>query len=209
MLVYWGAISSADCTHLGCFDIPLISNIPNMVYLAPTCKEEYLAMLEYAYKQKTHPLAIRVPFTEVISTGIEDKTYYSILNKFKLEEKGEKVAILGLGNFFHLAKEVKAELKEKLNINATLINPKFITGVDEEMLEELKNNHCVVITLEDGLLNGGFGEKIARFYGDSDMKVLCYGAKKEFTDRVPLNELYTKFRLKKELILEDIINTLN
>ena len=209
MLVYWGAISGADCTHLGCFDIPLISNIPNMVYLAPTCKEEYLAMLEYAYKQKSHPLAIRVPFTEVISTGIEDKTDYSILNKFKLEEKGEKIAILGLGNFFHLAKEVKNELKEKLNINATLINPRFITGIDEEMLEDLKNNHSVVISLEDGLLNGGFGEKIARFYGDSDIKVLCYGAKKEFTDRVSIDELYTKFRLKKDLILKDVVDVLS
>lgn len=209
MLVYWGAISGADCTHLGCFDIPLISNIPNMVYLAPTCKEEYLAMLEYAYKQKAHPLAIRVPFTEVISTGIEDKTDYSNLNKFKIEEKGEKIAILGLGNFFHLAKEVKNELKEKLNINATLINPRFITGIDEETLEELKNNHSVVISLEDGLLNGGFGEKIARFYGNSDIKVLCYGAKKEFTDRVPLDELYTKFRLKKDLILKDVVDILN
>ena len=209
MLVYWGAISGADCTHLGCFDIPLISNIPNMVYLAPTCKEEYLAMLEYAYKQKSHPLAIRVPFTEVISTGIEDKTDYSILNKFKLEEKGEKIAILGLGNFFHLAKEVKTELKEKLNIDSTLINPRFITGIDEEMLEDLKNNHSVVISLEDGLLNGGFGEKIARFYGDSDIKVLCYGAKKEFTDRVSIDELYTKFRLKKDLILKDVVDVLS
>ncbi len=209
MLVYWGAISGADCTHLGCFDIPLISNIPNMVYLAPTCKEEYIAMLEYAYKQKTHPLAIRVPFTEVISTGVEDRTDYSILNKFKLEEKGEKVAILGLGNFFHLAKDIKTELKSKFNIDATLINPKFITGIDKEMLEALKSNHSVVITLEDGLLNGGFGEKIARFYGNSDTKVLCYGATKEFTDRISLDELYTKFRLKKELIIEDIINTLN
>ena len=209
MLVYWGAISSADCTHLGCFDIPLISNIPNMVYLAPTCKEEYISMLEYAYKQKSHPLAIRVPFGKVISTGKQDKTDYSILNKFKLEENGEKVAILGLGNFFNLANEVKNELKSKLNIDATLINPKFISGIDEKMLENLKSNHSIVITLEDGMLNGGFGEKIVRFYGNSDMKVLCYGATKEFTDRVPLSELYTKFRLKKELIIEDIKNLLN
>ena len=180
-----------------------------MVYLAPTCKEEYISMLEYAYKQKSHPLAIRVPFGKVISTGKQDKTDYSILNKFKLEENGEKVAILGLGNFFNLANEVKNELKSKLNIDATLINPKFISGIDEKMLENLKSNHSIVITLEDGMLNGGFGEKIVRFYGNSDMKVLCYGATKEFTDRVPLSELYTKFRLKKELIIEDIKNLLN
>ena len=175
-----------------------------MVYLAPTCKEEYIAMLEYAYKQTSHPLAIRVPFTEVISTGIEDKTNYSILNKFKVEEKGERIAILGLGNFFHLAKELRTELKSKLNINATLINPKFITGIDNELLEELKSNHSIVITLEDGLLDGGFGEKITRFYGTSGMKVINYGAKKEFTDRIPVEELYERYHLTKELIVDDI-----
>ena len=209
MLLHWGAITNADCTHLGCFDIPLISNIPNMIYLAPTCKEEYLAMLEYAYKQTSHPLAIRVPFGAVYSSGIEDKTDYSILNKFKLEEKGEKVAIIGVGNFFNLAKEVKSKLKTKTNIEATLINPKFITGLDENILEELKQNHSLIITLEDGLLDGGFGEKIARFYGNSDIKVLCYGAKKEFTDRESMDSLYTRFRLKKDLIVQDICNILN
>lgn len=204
MLLYWGAISGADCTHLGCFDIPLISNIPNMVYLAPTCKEEYLAMLEYAMTQTQHPLAIRVPFGPVVSSGKKDDTDYSQLNKFKVEESGEKVAILGLGNFFKLAKEVKSELKAKFNIDATLINPKFITGLDEELLENLKANHSVIITLEDGVLDGGFGEKVARFYGNSDMKVLNYGATKDFTDRVPLDVLYERYRLKKELIAADV-----
>lgn len=204
MLVYWGGISSADCTHLCVFDIPLISNIPNMVYLAPTNKEEHLAMLKWAMNQTSHPVAIRVPSSTLISTGIEDTTDYSVLNKYKVENKGEKVAILGLGTFFELAKSVKEELKEKLGIDATLINPKFITGLDEELLENLKQNHKVVITLEDGVLDGGFGEKIARFYGPSDMKVLNYGAKKEFTDRVPLDELYKRYRLTKELIVEDI-----
>ena len=204
MLLYWGAISGADCTHLGCFDIPLISNIPNMVYLAPTCKEEYLAMLEYAMTQTQHPLAIRVPFGPVVSSGKKDDTDYSQLNKFKVEESGEKVAILGLGNFFKLAKEVKTELKAKFNIDATLINPKFITGLDEELLENLKENHSVIITLEDGVLDGGFGEKVARFYGNSDMKVLNYGATKDFTDRVPLDVLYERYRLKKELVAADV-----
>lgn len=204
MLLYWGAISGADSTHLGCFDIPLISNIPNMIYLAPTCKEEYLAMLEYSLTQSSYPIAIRVPFGKVISTGVKDETDYSQLNKFKVEQNGEKIAILGLGNFLGLAKEVKSEIKTRFNVDATLINPKFITGIDTELLESLKLNHSVVITLEDGVLDGGFGEKIARFYGDSDMKVLCYGAKKEFTDRVPLDELYQRFRLKKELIADDV-----
>ena len=204
MLVYWGGISPADATHLCTFDIPLISNIPNMVYLAPTNKEEYLAMLDWSLNQKEHPVAIRVPMIPLASVGVEDKTDYSILNKFKLVEKGEKVAILGLGNFFGLAKEVKIYVKEKLKIDATLINPRFMTGVDEELLESLKQDHKLVITLEDGELDGGFGEKISRFYGNSDMKVLNYGSKKEFTDRVPLEELYIRYRLTKEQIVEDI-----
>lgn len=208
MLVYWGGLSSGDATHLGSFDIPLISNIPNIVYLAPTNKEEYLAMLEYSYSQNEHPVAIRVPNVPLVSTGVEDKTDYSILNKFKVEEKGSKVAILGLGNFFSLAKEVKQEIKQKLSIDATLINPRFMTGVDEELLENLKKDHDIVITLEDGVIDGGFGEKITRFYGNSNMKVLNFGGKKEFTDRVPLDELYRRYHLTKELITDDVKNCL-
>ena len=209
ILVYWGGISNADMTHLQTFDIPLISNIPNIVYLAPTNKEEYLAMLDWSVKQNEHPVAIRVPASSVISTGTEDKTDYSILNKYKIEEQGQKVAILGLGNFLTLAKEVKRELAEKTNINATIINPRFITGIDTEMLDNLKQDHDLVITLEDGVLDGGFGEKIARYYGNSTMKVLNYGGKKEFTDRTPLSELYKRYRLTKEQIAEDVIKTLS
>jgi 1-deoxy-D-xylulose-5-phosphate synthase len=209
ILVYWGGISSADATHLCTFDIPLISNIPNIVYLSPTNKEEYLAMLNWSVEQTKYPVAIRVPNIPLVSTGIEDNTDYSILNKFKLVEEGEKVAIIGLGNFFELAKDVKTELKTKLGINATLINPRFITGLDEKLLEKLKANHDFVITLEDGVLDGGFGEKIARFYGNSDVKVLNYGAKKEFTDRVPLEELYQRYHLTKELIVKDLSSSLN
>ena len=208
ILVHWGTISNADATHLGSFDIPLISNIPNMIYLAPTCKEEYLKMLDWSVEQKDYPVAIRVPFGNLISSGEEDLTDYSKINKFKIEEKGSEVAILGLGNFFRLGKQVKEELKKELNINATLINPKFITGIDEQLLDELKANHKVVITLEDGILNGGFGEKISRFYGNSDMKVLNFGGYKEFTDRTPLEVLYQRYHLTKELIVQDIKNIL-
>ena len=204
LLVHWGGISGADATHLCVFDIPLVSNIPNMVYLAPTCKEEYLAMLEYSYNQNEHPVAIRVPSIPLKSTGVKDDTDYSILNKFKVTRSGEKVAIIGLGNFYRLGERVREELNRKLNIDATLINPRFITGCDEELLNELKKDHEIVITLEDGLLNGGFGEKIARFYGISSMKVLNFGANKEFPDRVPLNELYQHYHLTPELIVSDI-----
>lgn len=204
MLVYWGGISGADATHLCSFDMSLIGNIPNIVYLAPANKEEYLAMLEYSYNQNDYPVAIRVPMGGLVSTGVADNTDYSMLNKFKVEEKGEEIAILGLGNFFKLAKEVKSELKSRLGIDATLINPRFITGIDEELLENLKQDHSVVVTLEDGILDGGFGEKVSRFYGNSDMKVLNFGAKKEFSDRVPLDELYRRYHLTKELISDDV-----
>ena len=208
ILVYWGGISSADVTHLGLFDISMMSNIPNLVYLAPTCKEEYIRMLDWSVEQQDYPVAIRVPTTEYISSGIEDKTDYSILNRYKIEYKGSKVAILALGDFFSLGKSVKEMLKSSLGIDATLINPRFITGIDEELLNSLKVDHDIVITLENGILNGGFGEKISSFYGNSSMKVLNYGAKKEFIDRVPMDKLLTSFRLKKELIVEDIKNLL-
>jgi 1-deoxy-D-xylulose-5-phosphate synthase len=208
MLVHWGGISGADATHLCVFDIPLISNIPNMVYLAPTNKEEYLAMLDWSVEQNQFPVGIRVPNTELVSTGIEDKTNYSILNKFKVEHAGEKIAIIGLGGFLSLANKVANEIKNKLNFEPTIVNPRFITGIDEDLLEGLKQNHDIVVTLEDGVLDGGFGEKISRFYGNSNMKVLNYGAKKEFTDRISIDELYTRYRLTKELILEDVMKIL-
>lgn len=204
ILVYWGGISPADSTHLCVFDIPLICNIPGIVYLAPTNKEEYLKMLDWSVEQTQYPVAIRVPACEVEETGIEDKTDYSILNKSKIVSKGEKVAIIAAGNFFSLGRSVKSELKAKLGIDATLINPVFFSGLDKELLDSLKTYHSVVITLESGVLAGGYGEKIASFYGNSDMKVLNYGAKKEFTDRVPLDKLLAENHLTKELIVEDV-----
>ena len=209
ILVFGNGISGADATHLGIFDIPLISNIPNMVYLAPTTKEEYLNMLNWSVEQNDHPVAIRIPSGKLISTGVKDTTNYSDLNKYKVESKGSKVAIIGLGSFLELGRNTKKALKEKTGIDATLINPRFITGIDEKLLEDLKVNHEVVITLEDGILHGGFGEKISRFYGSSDMKVLNFGSDKEFTDRVPLDELYHRYHLKEELLINDIINVLN
>ncbi len=208
ILVFGGGISSADVTHLQIFDIPLISNIPNIVYLAPTNKEEYIKMLDWSINQKDHPVAIRVPSGKIISTGKPDKTNYSNLNKFKVQISGEKVAIIGVGNFYHLGKEVQQKLKAETGINATLINPVFLTGVDEKVLNDLKKNHTLVITLEDGCLDGGYGEKISRFYSNSNMKVLNFGAKKEFTDRTPLKELQQRYHLTPDLIIQDIKDNL-
>ena len=208
ILVHWAGLSGADMTHLGCFDIPMISNIPNLVYLAPANKEEYLAMLDWSVEQTQHPVAIRVPFGAFISTGVADNTDYSKLNKYCMVEKGSDVAVIALGTFFEKGKELKRILKESAGIDATLINPKFITGIDTEMLESLKENHRLVVTLEDGILDGGFGEKITCFYGNSEMKVLNFGAKKEFTDRVPLEEIYKLNHLTTDLMIQDIKNLL-
>ena len=204
ILVYWGGLSSMDATHVGSFDIPFLSNIPNMVYLAPTCKEEYLKMLDWSVEQTEHPVAIRVPFTNFVSEGVEDKTDYSVLNKSKVVEQGSEVAVFAVGDFMELGKETVKQIKEQLGITATLINPVYLTGLDEELLENIKKDHKIVVTLENGIIDGGFGEKISRFYGNSDMKVLNFGGKKEFTDRVSINELYQRYHLTKEQIVEDI-----
>lgn len=193
-----------DVTHLGLYDIPMISNIPNMVYLAPTSKEEYFAMLDWSIEQTEHPVAIRIPCNGVISDGRVPDTDYSDINKFKVEQKGEKIAILALGDFYQLGEALAKEIKEKLNITPTLINPRYITGLDEELLNELKQNHNQVITLEDGILEGGFGEKIASFYGNTDMKVKNYGIKKAFYDKYDVKELLKANKLTPQQILAEI-----
>lgn len=190
-----------DITHIGFYDIPMLSNIPNLVYLAPTCWEEYKAMLAWGIKQTAHPVAIRVPGGAVTHSDEQFDEDYSALNRFKMTHKGSKVAIVALGAFYGLGKQVAALLKEQKGIDATLINPRYITGLDEEMLESLKADHEKVITLEDGALEGGFGEKIARFYGDSDMKTLCFGIKKGLYDRYDYQQLAKDNELTPEQIV--------
>lgn len=200
-----------DATHLGRFDIPMMSNIPNLVYLAPTCREEYLAMLEWGLNQKDHPVAIRVPggfgCEELWSCGCAVTPDFSALNTFKTDIKGQDVALLALGAFYRLGKEVAEELA-KDGVNATLINPRFITGLDEAALNGLKENHRLVVTLEDGQIEGGFGEKVDRFYADSAMKVLNYGGKKEFTDRLSADEIKARYHLAPRQIADEIMEAL-
>lgn len=193
-----------DITHLGIYDIALISNIPNMVYLAPTSKQEYFAMLDWSIEQNEHPVAIRIPCNGVISDERIIDTDYSNLNKYKIEIEGNKVAILALGDFYQLGEELQRELDEKLDIQSTLINPRYITGLDEDLLEKLKSNHDIVITLEDGMLEGGFGEKIGRFYGKSSVKVKNYGIAKSFYDRYDVNELLKENGITLKQIIKDI-----
>ena len=197
-----------DVTHLGLYDIPMLSNIPNLVYLAPTTKEEYLAMLDWSIDQTEHPVAIKLPGGEMVSDGKQITKDFSVLNKYEMTQQGKKVAFIGLGTFYSLAVEAVAELEKKTGVKSTVINPYYITGTDEQMLEELKKEHDVIVTIEDGILDGGFGEKIARFYGDSAIKVLNFGLKKEFPDRYDVDEMLKKNHLTKELILTDIMNNL-
>lgn len=197
-----------DVTHLGLYDIPMLSNIPNLVYLAPTTKEEYLAMLDWSIEQTEHPVAIKLPGGEMVSDGKRITKDFSVLNKYEMTQQGKKVAFIGLGTFYSLAVGAAAELEKKTGVKPTVINPYYITGTDEQMLEELKKEHDVIVTIEDGILDGGFGEKIARFYGDSAIKVLNFGLKKEFPDRYDVDEMLKKNHLTKELILTDIMNNL-
>lgn len=205
IVYYAGAIGMTDVTHLGWFDMAMMANIPNLVYLAPTTKEEHLAMLEWSIEQQEHPVAIRIPGGQMVSTGKKVTKDFSKLNTYEVTQKGEKVAIIGLGTFYQLGEKVAKLYQEKTGVQATVINPIYITGVDEKLLEELKKDHSLVITLEDGILDGGFGEKIARFYGSSDTKVLNYGLKKEFLDRHDIGDLFTKNKLRADFIVEDLL----
>lgn len=207
--VFMGSIAGMnDATHLGFFDIPLISNIPNMVYLAPTCKEEYFAMLGWAIRQREYPVAVRVPGATVVASGRNFDTDYGELNRYRMTRRGDTVAVVALGSFYALGEAVTDKLRADAGIDATLINPRYITGVDAQMLDALKVDHRVVVTLEDGVLDGGFGEKIARYYGDSDMRVLNYGVRKEFADRYAVAELMRENRLTDVQITADILHLL-
>lgn len=189
-----------DVTHLGIFDIPMMSNIPNLVYLAPTTYEEYISMLDWSLEQREHPVAIRVPGGVVHYN--KPKKDYSDLNKYEVYQQGSDVAIIALGTFFGIGMQAAEVIEKRTGVKPTLINPIYITGIDEELLESLKATHKAVITLEDGILDGGLGEKIARFYGNSDMKVANLGLKKEFLDRYNPDDVLRENGLTPELIAE-------
>ena len=192
-----------DVTHLGLYDIAMLSNIPNLVYLAPTNKAEYFAMLDWSIEQDQVPVAIRMPGNGVIEDDRKADLDYSSLNTYKVEKKGKDVAILALGDFYQMGEEVDILLKE-IGINATLINPRYISGLDQDLLEDLKIDHSILVTLEDGILDGGFGQKIASYYGSSKLKVLNYGLEKEFYDRYDVETLLKENRYTPSQIVEDI-----
>ncbi len=191
-----------DVTHLGIYDIPMISNIPNMVYIAPYTKEEYIAALDWAIEQNKHPVAVRVP-AAVVSDGKKVTKDFGKLNKYEVAEKGSKVAVIALGSFYGIGEKAARLIEEKTGTKPTLINPFYITGIDTELLDSLKSDHSLVITLEDGILDGGFGEKIARYYGGTDVKVLNFGLKKKFLDRYNVDDILKENHLTPEQIAED------
>ena len=208
IVVYAGTVFGMnDVTHLGLYDISMMANIPNLVGIAPTTKQEYLAMLDWSIEQNAYPVYIRIP-GGAMEEGEAVTKDYSKLNAYEMIQKGSRVAIVALGTFLGLGKEVAADLEKKTGTVATVINPVYFTGIDTGMLESLKADHDVVITIEDGILDGGFGEKITRFYGNSNMKVLNFGLKKEFLDRYDVQEVLTDNHLTKDQIVADITEVL-
>ena len=191
-----------DVTHLGIFGLAAFTNIPNLVVLCPSSAEEYISMLDWSIDQRENPVLILIPGNEV-SHRPADKDY-GVLNRFKIEQKGEKVAIIALGDFFQKGEELTSAIKEKCGFTPTLINPRFASGLDEALLRELEKDHQLVLTLEDGILEGGFGQKIASFYGPNKILVKNYGLEKKFYDRYNPSELLQECGMTTEQIVEDV-----
>ena len=207
--VTWGGTASMnDITHICLFDIPMLCSIPGLIYLAPTTCEEYFAMLRWAILQDKKPIAIRIPSNGVHHTTENIDTEYAYEAKYKVTQKGEKVAIIAAGSFYQKGENVVRLLAEK-GIKATLINPRYLNEVDRETLDSLKGSHELVVTLEDGSKDGGFGERIAAYYGTSEMKVLVGGIKKDLYDRFDLQQLLSDNRLLDEQIVEDVVSILS
>ena len=204
LLNYCSFDGLTDVTHLGIFTIPAFANIPNLVVLAPTCKEEYLAMLDWSVEQQEHPVMIIMPGNVVTSRAVA--TDFNKINTFKTEQVGEKVAILALGDFYQRGQELASEIEKKLGFKPTLVNPRFASGLDGELLNGLAEKHRLAITLEDGVMDGGFGQKVAAFYAASPVKVKSYGLRKEFYDRYDPQELLKRLGMTTEQITADIQN---
>lgn len=199
-----GVNSMNDITHICLFDIPMLCSIPGLIYLAPTTCEEYFAMMRWAILQDKKPIAIRVPSNGVVHTTEKVDEVYSYESKYKMMHEGSKVAIIAAGSFYQKGENVVRLLADK-GIDATLVNPRYLNEVDTDTLEALKTNHNLVVTLEDGSKDGGFGERIASYYGTSDMKVLVCGVKKGLYDRYDVEQLLKDNRLLDEQIVEDVL----
>ena len=200
-----GVNSMNDITHICLFDIPMLCSIPGLIYLAPTTCEEYFAMMRWAVRQDKKPIAIRVPSNGVVHTTEPIDADYSYESKYKVMHEGSKVAVIAAGSFYQKGENVVRLLAGK-GIDATLVNPRYLNEVDADTLEALKMNHKLVVTLEDGCKDGGYGERIAAYYGTSDMKVLVCGVKKGLYDRYDVEQLLEDNRLLDEQIVSDVVD---
>ena len=206
-VVWGGSCSMNDITHICLFDIPMLTGIPNLLYLAPTTCEEYFAMLRWAIRQDKKPVALRVPANGVNHTAEKVDEEYSYTPVYKVAHRGKDVAVIAAGSFYQKGENVVQLLAAK-GIDATLVNPRYLSGVDGETLDSLKADHRLVVTLEDGCKDGGWGERIAAYYGPTDMKVIVGGIKKDLYDRFDLQQLLSDNRLLDNQIVEDILDIL-
>lgn len=199
IMVAGGSISAGDPTHQGTFDIAMLSNIPGLTYLAPTTKEELAAMMHWALHQNQGPVAIRVPGNGVHSAPLTNFDPAQMQNI----HAGQKVALLGVGSLLPLAEQTQQALLAH-DIDATVIDPRNLSNLDTTTLASLSANHQLVVTLEEASLSGGFGEKVALFYGNTAMHVLSFGAAKRFNDRETSAELWHEAKLTPEQLVSEI-----
>ncbi|MDU3887145.1 MAG: 1-deoxy-D-xylulose-5-phosphate synthase [Veillonella sp.] len=209
ILVYRASIyGTKDITHLGFSDIPMLTNIPNLTYIAPTTAEELQASIQFGLQHHDYPIAIRVPVGALNhkplgSQGITDVS----IRSWETVQEGREIAIVGVGNFYRRALALTEAIKAKYAITPTVIKPLLISELDIALLDRLQKNHSLIITLEDGVIDGGFGQKIAAYYGRHNLKVMNYGIQKGFYDRYNPDELLRDNHMGIDQILQDIMTT--
>lgn len=212
ILVFGASIfGTTSETHLSFFDISMLGALPNMRYLAPACMEEYLSMLSWSLDHREHPVAIRVPGIGLVSrpdlAPAEDADYG--VARYNVVRQGRDVAVLALGDFFELGERVANRLAAEYGIEATLVNPRFATELDREFLDSLAAEHRVVITLEDGILDGGWGERVACYLACTPVRTRTFGIAKGFPDRYDPNELLAQNGMTVENMAAEAVRLLN
>ena len=212
ILVFGASIfGTTSETHLSFFDISMLGGLPNMRYLAPACMEEYLSMLSWSLDHREHPAAIRVPGIGLVSRpdlAPAEDTDYGIA-RYDVVRQGRDVAVLALGDFFELGERVANRLAAEYGIEATLVNPRFATELDREFLDSLAVEHRVVVTLEDGILDGGWGERVACYLACTPLRARTFGIAKGFPDRYDPNELLAQNGMTVENMAAEAVRLLN
>ena len=212
ILVFGASIfGTTSETHLSFFDISMLGGLPNMRYLAPACMEEYLSMLSWSLDHREHPAAIRVPGIGLVSRpdlAPAEDTDYSVV-RYNAVRQGRDIAVLALGDFFELGERMANRLAAEYGIEATLVNPRFATELDREFLDSLAVEHRVVVTLEDGILDGGWGERVACYLACTPLRARTFGIAKGFPDRYDPNELLAQNGMTVENMAAEAVRLLN